>query len=135
MAEERNPLVLHSPITGDLALLRRQLRDFAAVAGLSGTRLYDLVIAVNEAAGNVLDHGGAGTLTARADEAGVQVDIVDDAGTLTADHLRLSPDPDSHHGYGLNVIRRLCDEVTLDHPGGHSRLRLRIDYATTRNTP
>ncbi|MEV4178960.1 anti-sigma factor antagonist [Nonomuraea sp. NPDC049709] len=129
LREERDSLTLHCPITADLALLRARLRDFATIAGLSGPRLDDLIIAVNEATGNVLVHGGAGTLTARADAVGVQVDVIDDAGTLTAGHLDRMPDPATHHGFGLYVIRKLCDEVQLDHPAGRSRLRLSMRYA------
>ncbi|GAB3879622.1 hypothetical protein GCM10027612_05730 [Microbispora bryophytorum subsp. camponoti] len=46
------------PITDDLAALRENIQRYALRAGLTGSRLDDLVIAANEAAINVLEHGG-----------------------------------------------------------------------------
>ena len=46
------------PITDDLASLRENVQRYAARAGLTGPRLDGLVIAANEAAINVLEHGG-----------------------------------------------------------------------------
>ncbi|MFB4273401.1 hypothetical protein [Nonomuraea sp. GTA35] len=59
---------LRCEITRDLGVLRTRVRDHAAVAGLSGTRLDDLVVTVNEAAANVIEHGdgAAGVLARRA---------------------------------------------------------------------
>ncbi|MFI7443180.1 ATP-binding protein [Nonomuraea indica] len=122
-------------ITTDLSLLRKRVQDFAMAAGLTGERLDDLVLAVNEAADNVVEHGaGAGTLIARADRQGVWVDIIDTAGTLTDGHLYRHGDdmpPEAMRGYGLWLVRRLCDQVLLDHPDGQTRLRLhmRFDHA------
>jgi anti-sigma regulatory factor (Ser/Thr protein kinase) len=107
------------------------LRAYAA-AYLAGQRLDDLEIAANEAAANVLDHaGGTGTLTARHDDHGITVEITDDAGTLTPEHLQLTPDPTRPGGFGLWIINRLCDQVSLDHPEGRSRLILHMHHAPT----
>lgn len=129
---------LRCPITADLGLLRERVRAYAAEAGLSGTRLDDLIIAVNEAADNVLEHGGGGgTLTARADGDGVWVDVMDMVGTLTSAHLYrhgAEPPPPASRGYGLWIIRRLCDEVTVDQIGGRSRLRMHMRY-TQKDKP
>lgn len=117
---------LRCPITADLGLLRDRVRSFAAAAGVTGERLDDLVIAVNEAADNVLEHGGgAGTLSARADDRGIWIDVADTAGTLTAGHLYrygADPPPAASRGYGLWIIRRICDEVAVE----NSRLRMHI---------
>jgi anti-sigma regulatory factor (Ser/Thr protein kinase) len=119
-------------IDRDLAALRWRVNEFAMQAGLTGRRLQDLVLAVNEAASNVLEHGGeSGTLLAGADEHGVWIDVIDGAGGLTAEHLyRLGGElpPAASSGYGLWLIRRLCDEVHLDHPDGCSRLRLHMRH-------
>ncbi|WP_336216281.1 ATP-binding protein [Nonomuraea sp. LPB2021202275-12-8] len=118
---------LRCPITEDLGGLRSTVRTYAEGAGLSGPRLEDLVLAVNEAAANVLEHaGGVGTVTASSDGGGITVEILDDAGTLTPGHLDTELDTTTPHGFGLWTIRRLCDQVTLDHPAGHTRLRLRM---------
>lgn len=123
---------LRCSITTDLGQLRDQVRAFAAAAGLSGARLDDLVIAVNEAADNVLEHGGGGgTLGARADECGVWIDVTDISGTLTPAHLPrygAEPPPAASRGYGLWIIRRLCDEVSVEQAAEGSLLRMHVRY-------
>ncbi|GAA0975062.1 hypothetical protein GCM10009555_032290 [Acrocarpospora macrocephala] len=117
------------PITSDLAELRDRVRVFGTGAGLSGQRLLDLVIAANEAATNVLQHGGgSGTLTAWSDEVGVSLEFVDAAGTLTDAHLDTGPEPAVGHGAGLWLIRRLCDEVSLERVAGMARLHLCLHH-------
>ncbi|MFD0474393.1 ATP-binding protein [Nonomuraea thailandensis] len=51
--------VLRYPISTDLGRLRDLVSAYAVAGGLRGERLMDLVLAVNEAVTNVLDHGGA----------------------------------------------------------------------------
>jgi anti-sigma regulatory factor (Ser/Thr protein kinase) len=99
-----NWLELRRDITRDLGVLRALVRDYAAVAGLSGTRLTDLVMAVNEVSANVLEHGGGtGSIFARCDSDGVWVEITDTAGTLRAEHLRL--EPGSQRVFDLSRLR------------------------------
>ncbi|MFF4618791.1 hypothetical protein [Nonomuraea jabiensis] len=76
---------LHCEITRDPGAPRRRVRDYAALAGLCATRL---IVAVNEAATNVIEHGG---VPARRDAEGVWVEVVDTAGTLAAEYLRGGP--------------------------------------------
>lgn len=117
--------VLRCRIDDRLTALRARVRAYAVAAGFAGQRLDDLVIAVNEAVDNVLDHGGGtGTITVRREPDGVTVEIVDDAGRLTQEHLRRPPNRAGSRGFGLSIISRLCDQVVLDHPGGRSRLSL-----------
>ncbi|MEV0143727.1 MULTISPECIES: ATP-binding protein [unclassified Nonomuraea] len=123
---------LRCPITEDLSRLRELVTAFAADAGLGGDRLDDLVLAVNEAADNVLEHGGGtGTLVAGTDAAGIWVDVIDMAGTLTGEHVRRGAHATptvAYRGFGLWLMHRLCDEVTLDHLDDRSRLRLRMRH-------
>ncbi|NUT37327.1 MAG: ATP-binding protein [Hamadaea sp.] len=114
------------PISTDLALLRDVIRVHGRHSGLSGDRLEDLVVAVNEAVTNVLDHGGkAGTVTARGTGDGVIVEILDVAGGLTHDHLAAAHvDPAGTRGFGLWVIQHLCNEVVLEQTGLGSLLTL-----------
>jgi serine/threonine-protein kinase RsbW len=123
------PFQLQCPITYDLALIRDLVRVYARHAGLRGGRVDHLVIAVNEAVTNVLDHGGGGgTVSAYTSPASVIVEICDHAGRLRAEHLTsidpLPSPPADTERLGLWLIHRLCDEVNLDHPHDHSRLRL-----------
>ncbi|UBU08758.1 ATP-binding protein [Nonomuraea gerenzanensis] len=126
---------LRCPIDGDLAGLRRRVHAYATTAGLTGTRLIDLLLAVNEAATNVLDHGaGTGTLHARHDGHAITVRITDPAGKLTADHLNHVRDPNRPGGFGLSIINAVCDQVLLDHPQGQSRLTLSVRLPAADDT-
>ncbi|GAA2211554.1 hypothetical protein GCM10009850_070140 [Nonomuraea monospora] len=119
---------LRCPITADLGLIRDLVRLHGRYCGLPDRRLEDLVLAVNEAVTNVFDHGGqSGLITARADAGHVVVDVLDFAGLLTHDHLTAGDlDRTASHGYGLWVIRNLCDEVVLEHTERGSLLSLRF---------
>jgi anti-sigma regulatory factor (Ser/Thr protein kinase) len=119
---------LQWPINDDLTTLRRHVQDYASGVSLSGQRLDDVLIAANEAAINVLEHGGGnGTLSIWHDERGLIVEVTDSVGTLTSSHLdRERPDPSTPRGFGLWLIQQLCDEVSVDHPSGLSRIRMRV---------
>ncbi|HEX4816409.1 MAG TPA: ATP-binding protein [Nonomuraea sp.] len=117
---------LRCPISPDLGYIRDLVRIHGRHHGLSGDRLEDLALAVNEAVINVLDHGGqAGLVTARGHEHGVSVEVLDVGGRLSDAHLADVPvDPRGGQGFGLWVIRHLCDEVTLEQTGLGSVLGL-----------
>ncbi|MEV5503607.1 ATP-binding protein [Nonomuraea fuscirosea] len=121
---------LQWPITRDLAALREWVHAFGIAAGLTRQRLDDLVFVANEAATNVLQHGGAGgALIAWSDNTGVSLEVIDAAGALTEAHLSIEPGHRVSHvsdGVGLRLIRRLCDEVSLEDVAGSTRLRLRL---------
>ncbi|WP_336203775.1 ATP-binding protein [Nonomuraea sp. LPB2021202275-12-8] len=129
LAVVRAGSVARCRITTDLEQPRSLVRAYARQAGLRGERLDDLVLAVNEAVTNVLDHGGAaGTLTARTRPGAVIVEIKDTAGRLTRDHLAAAKvDPHGTHGFGLWVIQHLCDQVHLDQSCSGSRLTLTMN--------
>ncbi|GAA3817123.1 hypothetical protein GCM10022226_42230 [Sphaerisporangium flaviroseum] len=118
------------PITQDLAGLRRHIHHHAQRVGLTGQRLDDLLIAANEAAINVLEHGGgSGVLALWHDEAALTIDVTDTAGRLTGDDVRRElPGSDSPapRGFGLWLMGRLCDEFAIHQEGGRSRVRLRM---------
>ncbi|MEV4172756.1 ATP-binding protein [Nonomuraea sp. NPDC049709] len=117
---------LRCPVGPDLGYIRDLVRIHGQHHGLSGERLEDLVVTVNEAVTNVLDHGGrAGLVTARAHEHGITVEILDVGGRLTPEHLQAAHvDPTGTSGFGLWVIQHLCDQVTLEQTGLGSVLGL-----------
>ncbi|MGW3341846.1 ATP-binding protein [Nonomuraea rubra] len=119
---------LRCPITADLGLIRDLVRLHGRHSGLPDRRLEDLVLAVNEAVTNVLDHGGkAGLVTARAARGQIVVDVLDFGGRLTHDHLAAAElDRTATHGYGLWMIQHLCDEVALERSERGSLLSLRV---------
>ncbi|MGJ6970115.1 ATP-binding protein [Streptosporangium sp. G11] len=116
------------PITADLAALRRRIHRHATDAGLTGTRLEDLLLATNEAAVNVLEHGGgSGTLTIWHDKTELTVDVVDTAGRLMPEDVhRRRPSQQAGRGVGLWLMGRLCDEFTIRQGSGRSCVRLRM---------
>ncbi|TMR99823.1 ATP-binding protein [Nonomuraea basaltis] len=119
---------LRCPISDDLAFIRELVRVHGRRNGLRGERLEDLVLAVNEAVTNVLEHGGAaGTVTARGDRTGITVEVLDVAGRLTWRHLTAAEiDPTGSRGFGLWVIQHLCDDVGLEQTEAGSLLTLRV---------
>lgn len=120
---------------GQLASVRDRAGAWAAGLGLSAARTEDLVLAVGEAAGNSLTHGGGrGTLRVWAQDGSVIAEVRD-AGR-PADPLagRARPARESAAGgRGLWIIHQLCDLVEtrttdagftirmhLTRPTGHS---------------
>lgn len=103
------------PITWDLAGLRARVETYAARVGLAGTRLSDLVLAVNEAVINVLEHAGtAGRVGIRHDDTCLIVEIIDYRGGFvpSQDHL-IAPAADANRGFGLWIMSQLCDAFAI----------------------
>ncbi|MEV7013631.1 ATP-binding protein [Streptosporangium sp. NPDC051022] len=122
----------HWPIDDDLSGLRDRLLHHATLAGMRGARLDDLLIAVNEAVINVLEHGdGQGTVSFWHDDDGVTVEISDTAGRLAPLDVPPQRPADAVRGFGLWLMSRLCDEFSIHQGSGGSlvRLRMRLDPA------
>ncbi|AWS43044.1 ATP-binding protein [Streptosporangium sp. 'caverna'] len=116
------------PINTNLGVLRQRIHRYATRVGLTGMRREDLLLAVHEAAINVLEHGGgSGTVTLWHNKRNLTVNIVDIAGRLTPHdvHRRL-PFPRVQRGFGLWLIGQLCDEFTIHQERGRSHVRLRM---------
>ncbi|TYB61038.1 ATP-binding protein [Nonomuraea sp. PA05] len=60
------------------------------------------------------------------DDAGIQVEVIDSGGRLKPRHLERKLELRPTRGMGLGIIQRIGHDVTVDHPGGHSRLRFRV---------
>ncbi|GHH66906.1 hypothetical protein GCM10017673_13200 [Streptosporangium violaceochromogenes] len=114
------------PIAGDLSGLRRRTRAFVRAASLDVFREMNFVLAVSEAANNVLDHAGTdGLVTLRSDPGRLVAEIRDGAGLLTDTEAGLVPPPvGSRRGYGLWLMRQMCDEVEILHDPTGSTVRL-----------
>ncbi|MFC4590171.1 ATP-binding protein [Sphaerisporangium corydalis] len=115
------------PITDDLSVLRGFVEVYAMQAGLSGIRLQDLVLAVNEAAANVLDHAhGEGDVEAWHDDRYVTIEVSDRLGLLVPAHADAgNPGVGTLRGRGLWLMRQLCDEVRITRGPQGSAVRLR----------
>ncbi|MFC7646487.1 ATP-binding protein [Streptosporangium lutulentum] len=115
------------PIDEDLTALRERLLQRATQVGIRGERLDDLLLAVNEAVINVLEHGGgAGTLSISQDETYLTVDVTDAAGHLASRHIPRQRPTGTVRGFGLWLMSQLCDEFTIQQIAGRSRVRLRM---------
>ncbi|GGS76374.1 hypothetical protein GCM10010156_38930 [Planobispora rosea] len=116
------------PITSDLAGLRERIQLSATRAGLSGERLDNLLIAANEAAINVLEHGGgSGTVSIWQDDSFLTVDVTDSVGSLKPqDAVRGRPERGASRGFGLWLMSQLCDQLNIHQGPDGSRVRLRM---------
>ncbi|MFT7841013.1 SpoIIE family protein phosphatase [Saccharothrix sp. BKS2] len=102
-----------------LSDMRRDVRAWAALAGVSTDLLCDVQLALGEAAANAVDHAypdGPGNFDYLLDRtAGGDVRVV------VRDHGRWRPEPadKGHRGRGIEIIRELADEVVFERgPGG-----------------
>ncbi|WP_237047713.1 ATP-binding protein [Lentzea guizhouensis] len=96
-----------------LAALRRQATSWAETAGLSEDAVYDLELAIGEAAANVVDHAypageGAFDTALESTGRGVRVTVADQG------RWRPQPEDKGYRGRGLAMIRMLSDDVDLE---------------------
>lgn len=114
---------------GELAAVRRFVREHGARAGLPPDRVDDLLIVVNELATNALVHGrGPGTLRLWPDDDGVMCEVLDrgrPAGALLLAG-RVPPALYSEHGRGLVLVNLLCDAVHVHAGPDATAVRLHV---------
>ncbi|HEX4724615.1 MAG TPA: ATP-binding protein [Pseudonocardiaceae bacterium] len=95
--------------------LRRVVADWARHTSLDATQVDDLVLSLDEAAANVVEHaysrrrGGVLAVLARSLDGPARVEV-----TVT-DHGRWQPAPNDSgsRGWGIGLIRRLADDVEI----------------------
>lgn len=121
------PIVLEIPSSAEYILLGRLVVSCAGqLAGFGPEDVYDLKLAVTEAATNVVRHAEVGSfrIEYRVLERMVEVTVTDAGGGFDAGEL--SGKPGEHGGFGLTVIRGLVDDVVVDStPEGTSLKMLR----------
>lgn len=109
-------------VPGDVHLLgvvRRAVEAVAELAGLSEKEVYDVVLAVNEACANVIQHGYNArpgqclTLACRPTSRGLEVRLRDQGKPFEFEAVpELPPDELREGGRGVFLIRQLMDEVS-----------------------
>ena len=98
----------------DLAEVRRRVEESAEAAGLSGSRMTDLILAASELAANSVAHGGGGgTLRLWTEDSRLLVEFHD--GGRIEDPLvgRVRPSITQEGGRGLWLANQLCDLVQI----------------------
>lgn len=119
------PVVLEIPSSSEYVLLARLVVSCAGqIAGFGPEDVYDLKLAVTEAATNVIRHAAVGSfrIEYRTLPRAVEVTVTDAGGGFDA--ATLASSPGEHGGFGLAVIRSLVDEVALESTAGGTRLRM-----------
>ena len=95
------------------------------LAGVGPEDVYDLKLAVTEAATNVIRHAAVESyeIEYRVLPRAVEITVIDTGGGFNVADLTCAPD--GQGGFGLAVIRDLVDELALDSTeGGGTRLKM-----------
>ncbi|MEV4707294.1 ATP-binding protein [Actinoplanes sp. NPDC049316] len=96
-----------------VAALRHAVAAEAGGAGLTGDRLDDFVVAVNELLTNAVRHGGGtGHLTLWCEAYAVTCEVAD-RGAGAGPLPREKPAPDQPGGWGLYLVRELTDTFVI----------------------
>lgn len=120
------PVSLTLPSSPEYVLLARLVvAQVGRLAGFGPEDIYDLKLAVTEAATNVIRHAAVDNYEVeyRVLPRAVEITVTDVGGGFNAADLARTPD--GQGGFGLAVIRDLVDELALDTAeGGGTRLKM-----------
>jgi len=112
---------------GDLPWIRRAVYACAIRVGLNGGRAENLVVAVNEALTNSVQHGGGvGEVVLSCDPQRLVAEITDEGPGPTGPVPQEAPPVDAENGRGLWLIRELVDRVSVRRGPGQTTLRLEV---------
>ncbi len=124
--EPPDPIVLELPSnSGYILLARLVVSCVGRLADFEPGDVYDLKLAVTEAATNVIRHAAVEKFQVeyRVLSRAVEVVVVDRGGGFEVGSLKATPG--EHGGFGLAVIQSLVDEVEVDSTAeGGTRLRM-----------
>ncbi|MCK2212233.1 sensor histidine kinase [Actinomadura sp. ATCC 31491] len=118
------------PFDGDLHLMRGLVRAAVAPLGMSEERVGLLLLAVNEVVSNAVEHGGGhGRLVVWAEGPVVVCDVTDPGRMERSLPGFRTPEPTATRGYGLWVVRRVCDLLEIRTGPAGTQIRLRLSRA------
>jgi serine/threonine-protein kinase RsbW len=107
-----------------VSALRHIVATRAAAAGLTGDRLDDFVVAVNELLTNVVRHGGGAGHVAVWSSDGAVVCEVSDHGAGLERVTPQRPEPNKPGGWGLWLVRELTDTCAIKTGPGGTAVRI-----------
>src|SRR5215208_32195 len=119
------PVLLTLPSSpGYVLLARLVMAQVGRIAGFGPEDVYDLKLAVTEAATNVIRHAAVEffQIEYRVLPRAVEITVVDRGGGFDVEEL--TDKPDEHGGFGLAVIESLVDEVIVDSTVSGTRLKM-----------
>ena len=120
------PIALEVPSSSEYILLARLVVSCVGrLAGFEPEDVYDLKLAVTEAATNVIRHAEVDSflIEYRVFPKAVEITVVDRGGGFDVEGL--TGNPGEHGGFGLAVIQSLVDELILNSTaGGGTRLKM-----------
>lgn len=128
-----DPISLTIPSRSEYVLLTRLVvAQVGQIAGFGPEDVYDLKLAMTEAATNVIRHAAVESfeIEYRTRPGVVEITVTDAGGGFDVDDLARTPGEGG--GFGLAVIRSLTDEVTLDSTPDGTRLRM-VRYAAAES--
>ncbi|MEE6309447.1 ATP-binding protein [Plantactinospora veratri] len=141
VAPDAAPPLLTETFDGDrVTEIRHAVAARAEAAGLSGARLDDFVLAVNELMTNAVRHGGGQGWLRLWRTGEILYCLVSDTGAgIGADRLddRRRPLPEIAGGWGLWLARQLSDEMVVDSGPAGTTVRISAhldDTGTERPT-
>lgn len=113
-----------------LMQLRRHVQSLALDWRLTPQKAIDLTIAVSEAAGNALEHGGGhGLARIWHDAREIVCDVINCNGRIEDPFLGYLPPPlTAGRGRGFWLMRQLCDWVQIRVEGDQSVVRLHMRF-------
>ena len=134
--EEPEPIVLELPSSSEYVLLARlAVSCVGQLAGFEPEDIYDLKLAVTEAATNVIRHAAVDSfqIEYKVLSEAVEITVIDRGGGFEVEEL--AGKPDEHGGFGLAVIRSLVDEVILDSTASSTHLKMIRHAAPKEHSP
>lgn len=114
---ERSPLIAEAFDQAQVTELRHSVASCAHACGLSGQRLDDFVLAINELITNAVRHGGGrGWLRLWHGNGELVCEVADHGHGISAQRLsdRDRPAPDTAGGWGLWLARELSDTMAVE---------------------
>lgn len=124
---EPSDSVVRLDFTTDLAAVRALVQGYARKAGLSASRVVDLVLAVSEIAANTVRHAkSAGSLEIWHDASEIVCQMRDKGHISDPLAGTRPPEAEALGGHGLWLVNQVCDQVEIRSGTAGTTIRLHM---------